>query len=169
MRITRLIFGSTGAALLLGSAFLWQAQASSSNGTPTVSAEAPAEKRLSPEDRMKMRFPQPVRVGDLIGLRVNDWNDSIIGYIQQVVRTPAGKIELVVPYHPWFGWIPNGSVMDGRRRPVAMPLETVAIRGRQIDALEMSRDDFEAASTSPLSERSVVPADEQILIAITRR
>jgi hypothetical protein len=59
---------------------------------------------LTPEQRMQRRFPQPVRVGDLIGLPVLDYGDSTIGYIRQVVRTPDDKIKLIVPYGHWFGW-----------------------------------------------------------------
>src|SRR4051794_7762761 len=64
-------------------------------------------KRL-PEEIMSQRFPQPVRVGDLIGLPVLDFDDSTIGYIRQVARTPDGKIQLIVPYWYWFGWSTPG-------------------------------------------------------------
>src|SRR5260221_524570 len=124
---------------------------------------------LTPEQRMDRRFPQPVRVGFLIGLPLLDWNDSTIGYIQQVVRTPEGKVQLIVPYHSWFGWVRNGGLLDRWRRPIAVPIETVAILARQVDALEMSRDDFDAAPTFVASQAAPVPAEEHIRIAITRR
>jgi hypothetical protein len=41
-------------------------------------------------ERYLKRFPQPARVGDLIGLRVLDRNSSTLGYVRQVVRTAAG-------------------------------------------------------------------------------
>src|SRR5437763_34063 len=44
----------------------------------------------TPEDRMNRRYPQPVRVGFLIGLPVLDQRDSTYGYIRAVVRTGAG-------------------------------------------------------------------------------
>jgi hypothetical protein len=127
------------------------------------------EKKLTPEQTMNRRFPQPVQVGFLIGLPVLDWNDSTIGYIQQVVRTPEGRIELIVPYYPWFGWVKNGGFVDRWRRPVAVPIETVAILARQVDALEMLRSDFDAAPTFDASQAAPIPHDEQIRIAITRR
>src|SRR4051794_4277315 len=58
--------------------------------TPFVVAAAPQPsapaadndvENLTPEQRMGRRFPQPVRVGFLIGLPLLDWNDSTIGYI----------------------------------------------------------------------------------------
>jgi len=127
------------------------------------------EKKLTPEQTMTRRFPQPVRVGSLIGLPVLDWNDSTIGYIQQVVRTPEGKIQLIVPYYPRFGWVRNGGFVDRWRRPVAVPIETVAILARQVDALEMLPKDFDAAPTFMSSQAAPVPTDEHIRIAITRR
>jgi hypothetical protein len=47
-----------------------------------------AAKPMPMQERMLRRFPQPVRVGDLIGLRVLDDDDSTIGFVRQVVRTP---------------------------------------------------------------------------------
>jgi hypothetical protein len=127
------------------------------------------EEEHTPEETMNRRFPQPVRVGFLIGLPVLDWNDSTIGYIQQVVRTPEGKIQLIVPYNPWFGFVRNGGLLDRWRRPVAVPIETVAILARQVGALEMSRENFEAAPTFQASAAIPLPSDEVIRIAITRR
>jgi hypothetical protein len=126
------------------------------------------EAKLTPEERMSRRFPQPIRVGALIGLPVLDWSDSTIGFIQQVVRTPEGKIQLIVPYRSRFGWLPAGVVGWGTR-PVAVPIETVAILGRQVAALEMEPDDFEEAPTFVASQAAVLSPEDSIRIAITRR
>jgi hypothetical protein len=39
---------------------------------------------------MRRRFPQPVRVGDLIELRVLNDHHVTIGFVRHVVRTPQG-------------------------------------------------------------------------------
>ena len=57
---------------------------------------------LSQDEKMARRFPQLVRVGDLIGLPVLDDQDSTIGYTSDVVRTPDGRVKLIVPYRRWF-------------------------------------------------------------------
>jgi hypothetical protein len=132
-------------------------------------SEPPAakpERELTPEQRMQRRFPQPVRVGDLIGLPVLDWRDSTIGYIRQVVRTSSGKIQLIVPYRPWLGWL---AAVDWGRRPVAVPIEVVAILGRQVAALDMPREEFDSAPTFSPSSGTELAADETIRIALTRR
>ncbi len=125
----------------------------------------PEEKKLSPEEKMNSRHPQPVRVGFLIGLPMLDWQDTTLGYIQQVVRTPEGKILLVVNYRAWFAWAP----FDWGRRDVGVPLETVAILARQVDVLDMSRDEFAAAPAFTAAQGTPLAPDEVIKIAITRR
>ena len=127
------------------------------------------EPKLSPEEKMNRRFPQPVRVGDLIGLPILDYQDSTIGYVREVVRTPNGKIQLIVPYGRWFGWVRTGGPFAWTRRPVGVPLETVAILARQINALDMSREEFDAAADFISSASTPIPPGETIRIAIGRR
>ena len=129
----------------------------------------PQERKLSPEEKMNRRFPQPVRVGFLIGLPVLDDQDSTIGYIRSVVRTPAGKIQLVVPYGRWFGWVNLDGPFAWDRRPVGVPIETVAILGRQVDALDMSREEFDKAPDYAAGQNTPLASDEIIKIALGRR
>src|SRR5262249_18406497 len=70
---------------------LAQGAHSPAGSTPTVDA-------TTPEARMQRRFPQDVRVGDLIGLPVLDGYHQTLGRVRQVVRTPDGKIKLIVAY-----------------------------------------------------------------------
>jgi hypothetical protein len=125
--------------------------------------KAPAdddEENLSPEEKMRRRFPQPVKVGDLIGLPMLNGDDSTIGYVRHVVRTPEGKIQLIVNQGRLFGW-------GGRL--VQVPIEAVAILARQIDLLDMSPEEFRAAPVWSATATQPIPADEMIKIAITRR
>jgi hypothetical protein len=119
-----------------------------------------ADEPMPMDERMQRRFPQPVRVGDLIGLRVLDDDDRTIGFIRQVVRTPQNRIELIVAYDGWFGF---GS------RLVAVPIEVVAILGRQVASLDMPPAEYAAAPTwNDASGRALGP-DESIRIALGRR
>src|ERR1700742_3087420 len=70
------------------------------------------------EKRMQMRYPQPVRVGFLIGLPMLDDDNATLGYVREVVRDPQGKIKLIVSYSRLWGWFGH---------PVAVPLEVVGI------------------------------------------
>lgn len=115
---------------------------------------------LSPEEKMNRRYPQPVKVGDLVGLRVLDDDDVTIGYVQQVTRTAQGKVVLVVSYGGLFGW---------RGRDVGVPIEAVAIFGRQLASLDMQPKDYAAAPNwVPADGRPIAP-DQKILIGLTRR
>jgi hypothetical protein len=124
---------------------------------------------LTPEQRMQRRFPQPVRVGDLIGLPVLDYGDSTIGYIREVVRTPDDKIKLIVPYGHWFGWARTECFLAWCRRPVVLPIEAVAILGRQVAALDFAREEFDGLPTFDAAKATPIARDEMIRIAITRR
>ena len=119
-----------------------------------------AAKPMPAKERMQRRFPQPVRVGDLIGLRVLDDDDLTIGFVRQVVRTPQGKIDLIVSYGGWFGW---GS------RLVAVPIEVVGILGRQLASLDMPRSEYKTAPTWQDTKAAALPSDASIRIALARR
>ena len=112
------------------------------------------------EAKMARRFPQKVKVGDLIGLPMLDDDDVTLGHVQQVVRSPEGKIRLIVSYSRWFGWF---------GRPVAVPIEAVAILARQIASLEMPPVEYEKAPTWTAGADRPVPDGEIIRIAVTRR
>jgi hypothetical protein len=130
----------------------------------TSSTDQAAEESLSPAEKMRRRFPQPARVRDLIGKPVLDWRDNTLGHVQQLVRTRDGKIQLIVRYGGWFGWI------GWWQRPVAVPLEAVALIGPNVAALDMTTKQFREAPTWQLSpESSDVSAEEVVQIAISRR
>jgi hypothetical protein len=119
---------------------------------------------LTPEQKMQKRFPQAVRVGFLVGRPVLDDDDNTLGYVQRVVRTADGKIQLIVRYGGWFGWI------GWWQRPVAVPIEVVAMLGPFVAAIDMPPDQFRKAPTwGPESDTTDVPADETVRVALTKR
>jgi hypothetical protein len=131
--------------------------------TPAADTETPKGEALTPEQRMARRFPQPTRVGFLIGLPVLDNDDNTIAYVQRVVRTADGRILLIVRYGGWFGWI------GWWQRPVAVPVETVAMLGRAVAALDISLDEFRQAPTWTRGEGDELAPSETIKVGLTRR
>lgn len=125
----------------------------------SASAPGPLD-ALSPEQKMQRRYPQPVKVGDLIGLPLLDDDDRTLGRVQSVVRTASGKIQLIVPYGGLLGW---------RQRLVAVPIEVVAIAGRQLAALDMTRAEFDAAPVWNDPQSRAIPANDVIRIALYKR
>jgi PRC-barrel domain len=128
-------------------------------------AEDTEKRELTPEEKMAKRHPQPVRIGHLIGLPVLDDDDSTIGYVSQVVRSPEGKVSLIVPYSKWFGWCRP----CWGKRLVAVPIEVVTILASQLDAVDMAREEFDDADTWEPSEDKPLPPDEKTLIALGQR
>jgi hypothetical protein len=122
--------------------------------------ENPQKDAMTPEEKMNRRFPQPVRVGDLKSLRVLDDQDVTIGFVRRVVRTPQGKILLLVSQGGWFGW---------NERLVAAPIEVMAIFGRQLASLDMDPKEYASAPTWVDGGSTQIPDDEIIRIALTRR
>jgi hypothetical protein len=163
------ISGLTAVCLVLGSLIPCQA------ATPAGTADSPfaiaqamvpqtgmmdAEKPMPMDERMQRRYPQPVRVGDLIGLRVLDDDDVTLGFVRQVVRTPQGQIQLIVSYSKWLGWF---------GRPVAVPIEVVGILGRQLASLDMPPAEYAAAPTWHATDATALPNDATIRVALARR
>jgi hypothetical protein len=118
-----------------------------------------AQQSMPMNERYLKRFPQPARVGDLIGLPVLDLNSSTLGYVRQVVRTPSGEIKFIVGYSPWWGWF---------GRPVAVPLEALGIEGRQLVSLDMPPSEYVAAPTWHDTGAAPLSADAIVRIALAR-
>ncbi len=112
------------------------------------------------EAKFNRRFPQPTKVGHLIGLPVLDDNDVTLGHVQKVVRTPEGKIELIVSYSKWFGWF---------GRPVAVPIEAVIILALQLDSVEMQPDEYDEAPTWTPGKDQVLADSDTVRVALGRR
>lgn len=124
------------------------------------SSPPPPAATYSPEQKMQRRYPQPVKVGDLIGLPVLDDDDRTLGRIKSVIRTANGKVQLIVPYGGFLGW---------RTRLVAVPIEVVAIAGRQLAALDMTRAEFDAAPAWSDPQSQLIPTSDSILVGLYKR
>jgi hypothetical protein len=160
MRFAKWIFAVSGLTLLSLSP-LANADA---GGLIIVAQQEGAEAKPTTEDsleaRWARRFPQKVKVGHLVGLPMLDDDDVTLGHVQQIVRSPEGKIKLIVGYSRWFGWF---------GRPVAVPIEAVAILARQIASIEMPPAEYQKAPTWMAGADRPIPGDEIIRIAVTRR
>jgi hypothetical protein len=117
------------------------------------------DRPMTPEQRMQARFPQNVRVGDLIGLPLLDDSHRTLGHVREVVRSKNGKIELIVAYGGFLGW---------GVRPIAVPVEVVGIRGRELASLDMPRSEYAAAPTWLATGAAVLSPDASILVALCR-
>src|SRR5260370_25929076 len=76
------------------------------------------------------------------------------------VRSPEGKIKLIVTYSRWFGWF---------GRPVAVPIEAVAILAKEIASLEMPPAEYAKAPTWTARTDRPLAESEILRIPLTRR
>jgi hypothetical protein len=118
------------------------------------------EPELTPEQKMAKRYPQPVRVSFLLGLPVLDEKSSIIGHVQAVVRTPDGKIQLVMPL---------GGLLGLGTRLVPIPIEIVGMLGAQVAVIDMPGDRFLSSPTWITSRAKPLEPNETIRVAIAQR
>jgi len=118
-----------------------------------------AQNPMPMKERYLKRFPQPARVGDLVGMPVLDLYSKTLGYIRTVVRTPAGEIEFIVDYSQWWGWF---------GRPVAVPLEALGMEGGHLVSLDMSPSEYAAAPTWHDTGATPLTADATVRVALSR-
>ena len=134
------------ASILLSTAAL--AQSHTPGGMPPPSGMSLAQSNA-------MRFPQPVRVGDLLHRTVLRPVESqtVLGRVVQVVRDDGGTIEVVVAY---------GGVLGLGRRPIAVPLDATVLLGRDMEIVAYTPQQlrrlptFAAAGTTPVAPDTVV-------------
>ena len=127
--------------------------------------KAMAAADMAEDERMAHRYPQPIRVGALIGARVSDNNSRTIGTIRRVVRTAQGRIDVVVDCCGWFGF---GS------RQVLVPIAVLGVFGREVASLDWERGVYASAPVWQGSEwqktgGTVLADNDTVRIALARR
>lgn len=104
---------------------------------------------LSPTEKAARRFPQPVRVGDLIGRQVLQPVPAqhVLGCVTSIRRNPTGSIDAVIRAGGLFGF---------GTRLVGVPVEAVALLGEHVALMDIT----------PETLRDLPDADEKSGIAI---
>ena len=121
-------------------------------------AQAPAPPGADLTVFAARRFPQPVRVGDLINRVVLRPIESraVLGHVLQVVRLGSGRVEVVVNYGGVFGW---------RARPIAVPIEAMVLLGNELEILDFTPRQLEAFP-SYLDNGDALAADEMVRMGL---
>ena len=121
----------------------------------SVLAQHPAPHDVDPVAYAARRFPQPVRVGDLINRTVVQPLESrpVLGRVTQVIRLSSGGQEIVMRHGGFLGF-------GGRY--IAVPIEAMVLLGNELEVLDYTPQQLNAfptytgAGTAPLAANDVI-------------
>lgn len=107
------------------------------------------------------RFPQPVRVGDLLHREVLEPVESqnVLGTVRGVVRDSRGTLEVVVEFGGFLGF---------GTRPIAVPVDAMALLGEDMEIVAFTPDQLRQFPTFSAGGTTPVPADEVIKVGLAR-
>jgi len=118
-------------------------------------SQAPGTPDPGPTELEATRFPQPVRVGDLIGRPILAPLESrpVLGSVVEVVREPRQTLMIVMK---------RGGFLGFGGRLIAVPTAALGLLGRELVLLDLTPEQLDASPTFTAGEGDVVAADEQI-------
>ena len=130
------------------------AQAAAPPAAPTLAAPTLAE-------RQARRFPQPVRVGDLIGRDVLKPIEAqpVLGHVVAVVRRGDGGLDAIVRF---------GGVLGFGARPIAIPMEAMALMGQFMAVMDFTPAELSTFPTDDGAALSRVATDDTIRVGIVK-
>ena len=108
-----------------------------------------------------MRFPQPVRVGDLLRRDVIRPVESqkFLGTVQQIVRDPAGTLAAVINLGGFLGF---GS------RPVSVPVDALVLLGQVVEVDAFTPAQLRQLPTFSPGTAAPLPPDAIIKIGLAK-
>jgi hypothetical protein len=102
-----------------------------------------------------MRFPQPVRAGDLryrTVLRPVE-SQTVLGHVRELVRDDKGTIMAVIDFGGFLGF---------GTRPIAVPIEAMVLLGADMEIVAFTPaqlrgfPDFAATGTAPIPDDTIL-------------
>lgn len=108
-----------------------------------------------------MRFPQPVRVGDLLHrdvLRPVESQD-VLGHVRAVVHDSSGNILVVIDFGGFMGF---GS------RPIAVPVNAMVLLGRDMEVVAYTAEQLRQFPTFSPAGTTPVPGDTIIKVGLAK-
>ena len=149
--MTRLMWALAALVLTGGGAF---AQSQTPGGMPPPTG-------MSLANSAAMRFPQPVRVGDLLDRDVLEPVESqtVLGTVRGVVRDGNGTVEVVVDYGGFLGF---------GTRPIAVPVDGMVLLGQDMEVVAFTPEQLRQFPTFSASDATAVPADTVIKVGLAK-
>ena len=140
---------------------LVSAATSVAHAQSTTPGGMPSPPGMSLAESAAMRFPQPVRVGDLLGrdvLRPVESQD-ILGRVRGLVRDRNGQILVVVDFGGFLGF---GS------RPIAVPVDAMVLLGQDMEIVAFTPEQLRQFSTFSPAGTTDVAYDTIIKVGLAK-
>ena len=143
-----------GSCLLAAAANLVHAQSTTPGGMPPPPGMSLAESTA-------MRFPQPVRVGDLLGREVLRPVESqdVLGRVRGLVRDRDGRIMVVVDFGGFLGF---------GARPIAVPVDAMVLLGQDMEIVAFTPEQLRQFPTFSPSGTTEVADDTIIKVGLAK-
>jgi hypothetical protein len=110
-------------------------------------------------DSAAQRFPQPVRVGDLLSRKVLEPDESrpLLGRVGSVVKRRDGTVAVVMQY---------GGVLGFFTHPIAVPVNAMVLVGQDMEVMEYDPDQLKKFPTFKPDGTRALPPDSIIRVAL---
>ncbi len=140
--------------ILAAAANAVQAQSPTPGGMPPPAG-------MSLADSAAMRFPQPVRVGDLLGREVLRPVESqdVLGRVRRLVRDGNGQIMVVVEFGGFLGF---GS------RPIAVPVDAMVLLGQDMEIVAFTPEQLQQFPSFSPSGTTDLAGDTIIKVGLAK-
>ena len=124
-------------------------------------AQQPAPSGMSLAEAAAKRFPQPVRVGDLIRRRVLQpvASQITLGWVRDVVKQPDGTIDVVVDYGGLLGFFAH---------PIAVPVDGMTLLGSDMEIVDFTPRQLSGFPTYHSDGAIPLPRDDTIRVGLAR-
>ncbi len=131
------------------------AMATMANAQSTTPGGLPPPPGMGLAASAAMRFPQPVRVGDLLDREVLRPVESqnVLGRVRRLVRDGSGQIMVVVEFGGFLGF---GS------RPIAVPVDAMVLLGQDMEIVAFTPEQlrqfptFSPSGTTDVADNVVI-------------
>ena len=116
---------------------------------------------MSLAESAAMRFPQPVRVGDLLGREVLRPVESqeVLGRVRRVVRDRDGQLMVVIDFDGFLGF---------GTRPIAVPVDAMVLLGQDMEIVAFTPKQLRQFPTFSPSGTMDVPDDTIIKVGLAK-
>ena len=109
-----------------------------------------------------LRFPQKVRVGDLLGRDVLQpvERQVLLGTVRSVVRGRDGQVEVVVDY--------GRNLLGFGGRPIALPIEAMVLLGQAMEIVAFTPEQLKRFPTFSPEGSVAVSADTIVRVGLAK-